>query len=414
MLVAKTVESIEQINNRIWAMGAPSPQDFLSILLVNALRPIKHVYNDIENGLSYASDLCPYGLNEIYSRIECYQTNEQRHLTAGTSSTAHLAATSHTHSSSSNARSKCSNCGKPGHTHPYCTQPGGGCEGQTVEEAKAKRLADKAAKKTSSDNVANIVMLDTARIEEVIEAAMIDADRAEFDNALLSTLDLQVGVNWADLRRSSSPNVALLADHAQTKRFVPVTDSLSWFLDTCASVHISCERSDFLSLRPLSRPHAVKGIGGSLVSTQGIGSIHLRVGKGLTLSLDNILYIPSATMRLISVASLFDSTNHYATSIKTQHPFIIPRVLLWLLARLTRTKRSIASLPLAFKLNMMLSPLFPPTNLPILLLLLLLLLPLPPLKLLLFPILCALEDDTVTESPRLRTKIWLEILDSWT
>jgi hypothetical protein len=49
-----------------------------------------------------------------------------------------------------------------------------------------------------------------------------------------------------------------------------------------------------------------------VVSAQGIESICLCISKSLTLSLDNVLYISSATAHLISVASLFNSTNHYA------------------------------------------------------------------------------------------------------
>jgi hypothetical protein len=78
---------------------------------------------------------------------------------------------------------------------------------------------------------------------------------------------------------------------------------LPFFLDSGASVHISNTKSDFYSLCPIS-PGSVSGIGGSSVQAVAVGTIHLIVAKGIHLTLDNILFIPSATVCLLSVSAL--------------------------------------------------------------------------------------------------------------
>jgi len=48
----------------------------------------------------------------------------------------------------------------------------------------------------------------------------------------------------------------------------------------------------------------VKGVGGSIIHAIGIGSIKLMVARGAHILLENVLFIPSATIRLISVSAI--------------------------------------------------------------------------------------------------------------
>jgi hypothetical protein len=56
-------------------------------------------------------------------------------------------------------------------------------------------------------------------------------------------------------------------------------------------------------------PRSVKGVGGSSVWAIGIGDIKLHIGRGTHLILQNVLYIPEATVCLISIRCLTTDSN---------------------------------------------------------------------------------------------------------
>jgi hypothetical protein len=63
------------------------------------------------------------------------------------------------------------------------------------------------------------------------------------------------------------------------------------------------ERLDFFNLRPIP-PQTIKGVGGSSIAAYGLGDIRLRVGTSTYMTLHDCLYVPEATVRLISIGSL--------------------------------------------------------------------------------------------------------------
>jgi len=86
-----------------------------------------------------------------------------------------------------------------------------------------------------------------------------------------------------------------------------------FFLDTGANAHISPERSDFKALRPIP-PHPISGVGGTYIYVVGVGTIEIHIAGGHKLTLDNVLYAPASTVRLISVLTLNRSgryTSHF-------------------------------------------------------------------------------------------------------
>lgn len=58
-----------------------------------------------------------------------------------------------------------------------------------------------------------------------------------------------------------------------------------------------------ISLKPIS-PRSVGGVGGTSVFAVATGTIKLVIAKGLHLTLHDVLFVPSATVRLISVSAL--------------------------------------------------------------------------------------------------------------
>lgn len=90
-----------------------------------------------------------------------------------------------------------------------------------------------------------------------------------------------------------------------------ITDQ-PFYVDSGATVHISPYKSDFITLQPIT-PKAIKGVGGSAITACGVGNIKLRTAKGDTLMLEDALYVPNSTVRLISVSHLSISNHARST-----------------------------------------------------------------------------------------------------
>ena len=111
-------------------------------------------------------------------------------------------------------------------------------------------------------------------------------------------------VDWDD--KSCTPDIAALSvlpgNHQSMRSFSLETHP--FYCDTGTTVHISPDKSDFYSLRPLVTSRTVKGVGGSSISAIGIGNIKLRIAPGAHLTLKDVLYIPASTVCLMSISTL--------------------------------------------------------------------------------------------------------------
>ena len=85
---------------------------------------------------------------------------------------------------------------------------------------------------------------------------------------------------------------------------------IPFIIDTGATCHISPFRSDFASLTPISA-HPVKGLGTASLNAVSMGTIEIRTASSSILSLHNALYVPDASVRLISVFLLGDCNTHF-------------------------------------------------------------------------------------------------------
>ena len=127
---------------------------------------------------------------------------------------------------------------------------------------------------------------------------------------LMNQDSLHASVDWRERRR----NVADLDLAAVTAAPLPVSskrttislEASPFLLDSACTTHISPERSDFLTLHPIV-DRTVTGVGGSSINALGIGSIKLFVAKGSSVLLENVLFIPASTVRLISIACITES-----------------------------------------------------------------------------------------------------------
>lgn len=234
----------------------------------------------------------------------------------------------------------CSNtsCKRTGHTIEDCFQDGGGMAGRKDEVlAKiAKKKAERTSKKGGSvngirrDNSGRAYIIDSESHEAILLAAApsaksatstpssenvalsavstdlpTDANSFEY-HALVSFDDLITSVNWNENAKINFDFSAYPAIPINSSSRSKVTNSSPFILDSAASIHISPESSDFYDLKPIS-PRVIKGVGGSHVSAVGIGKIKLHVSKGNHIILEPALYVPQATVRLVSVKILATS-----------------------------------------------------------------------------------------------------------
>jgi hypothetical protein len=323
--VSDTLHELCQYNDHIWVIGQPFSEAFISILTLHCIRPICNLRRDIKNGLAMIPN---YGIDDITHRLQLYKSENQKDLLCSMVlhvSTANIATSSRNTSNAPRAQphKKCGNCKCSSHTTPYCVQPGGGCEGWTMEEATAKCTVDLVlAKSNKSTSKATTSVANIGQIVEVETTNLTTLATDSIDDLVSSNTDLKawldeawmtcnhtVGIDWVNFKWNNIAADALVAAPISGRRFATLLEIIAWFLDSCASTHVSFERSDFYSLHPLSSPHVVRGIGGSLISAVGIGSIHLKISNDSVLTLHNVLFIPSASARLISVSRLLDKNN---------------------------------------------------------------------------------------------------------
>jgi hypothetical protein len=131
-----------------------------------------------------------------------------------------------------------------------------------------------------------------------IYTSMSDADCFKYNALFLN--DHSASINWHERRRTVSASNTLVASMNTNAHTTLSINTGPFILDSGATIHISLDTSDFFELKPIA-PRLIKGIGGSSISTMGIGRIHLQIAKSLELTLEPVLFIPEASVHLISI-----------------------------------------------------------------------------------------------------------------
>ena len=264
--------------------------------------------------------------------------------------------------STKNKSANCSNCNKPYHTHPYCIAPKGGMAGKTVEESKECRQKDKEAVKTPASTSVTTTVTPRHKVQVTTSAGQ--AYVMEVDDAFLSTGTLQAKKEFARVVHSTDAmewdafdgfanlavvsrigeeeesDNAILFQHITNISYDDLTTSIDWneastpinlakitvtalnqnsqtilslidfsfWVDSGASVYITPDKLDFYNSKRIEL-REVGGIGKASVTAIGIGDIHLKINGTFILILHDMLYIPGATVRLLSVSALTQDTN---------------------------------------------------------------------------------------------------------
>ncbi|THU81492.1 hypothetical protein K435DRAFT_809041 [Dendrothele bispora CBS 962.96] len=154
--LATTSSKLTNLNKRIWAMGAPSPELFLCILMINSMSSypeLRYTRESVAQSLATSDgpDVDPV-TEPSKKRFDSTDIKRALDTAQGLIDSDHLqpidvvlAATPN--NSCPRPPIQCDNktCPKPlGHTSTYCIAPGGGMAGKTIGESKAARARDRA------------------------------------------------------------------------------------------------------------------------------------------------------------------------------------------------------------------------------------------------------------------------------
>jgi len=124
----------------------------------------------------------------------------------------------------------------------------------------------------------------------------------------------RASVNWNEKTRPINLDQVPVAPVTYTASRMPIwsLEESPFFVDTGANTHILPERTDFKTLRPIS-PHAITRLGGSCIFAVGIRTIHIHIAGGHKLILNNVLFAPASTVRLVSVLLLNNTSGCYTS-----------------------------------------------------------------------------------------------------
>lgn len=339
--LTKTADGIIEKIDCAFDAGDVTKELLLLIVILSALsnRSYAHIRSIISRDLTNASDVTKYGPTEIRRFLE----GEQTLIDADKpNSTEVVLATTPASKSSKYSRLICEGCkskGRPnfiGHTLPWCILEGGGMAGKTVEESRTARIAhfkakDRDRKKSSSkvtitpsggsaftlegdpDLIAAYMTaresktLPPAKTEfagltsDVLPTATIEeVEELEFNALVVLEEEPQAGINWNNYNKHDLDSETVLASVS--------LETLPFYLDSGATVHITPDPSDFTSLTKIpERP--IHGVGGSTIAATAIGRICLQTQDGSMLELDDALLVPKSTVRLLSISKLARHAN---------------------------------------------------------------------------------------------------------
>ncbi|HEV7735895.1 MAG TPA: hypothetical protein VGO47_00765, partial [Chlamydiales bacterium] len=339
-----TAELICAKIDRAYEMGEITKDLFKCIALLGALRDYTHLRSIITRDLSMATVEVPF----TSTQLRTYLDQEQNMLNADNKPTGQGSSMALV-TRSQPPQIICTNCKRNRHTAEYCIASGGGMAGKTIEESRqARRNKDSRRgrpaapgtinstqgkfqiKVSGTDGKAYFLNVDPSMmgaftptqmetqtapsegqmspsdsIPTDLQANFCDPDAIEYEGWMAIEQEFITSVNWDN--NSQPTNKILNASEIvplsqKSKTIISITIGPFW-LDTGASIHISPNKDDFITLRRI-KPRPVGGLTAMSVIAIGIGDIKIRVGRGAYILLKDVFFIPDSKVRLISVRCL--------------------------------------------------------------------------------------------------------------
>ena len=254
------------------------------ITLMNVLEDFPHLHTTVSTGLTNFKE-GSYMSESILLLLETEQAlHDADTLKHGCNNLLikSTALTTQTKSSKSNNIPTCGTCKCTGHTSLYCIMPGGGMARKMIAESIAACKKDRENKKDgnsrSTPGKVSVTMRDSSRKAFIIQVNPVDVSMpmptAEFagitsdnilENETLATPIEQVkyegwfvfkeepraSIDWNTHTKPSDVAAISEISPVNQNNHTPISlDDLPFYVDTGATVHISPEKSDFLTLKP--------------------------------------------------------------------------------------------------------------------------------------------------------------------
>lgn len=343
-----TSKELRTLHDHITKMGKIDDNKLFTVLIINSLG---RNYAQLQSSIHGMTDEPNFTSAIALKWIETEASLEQRHaeLAAQTSSVALSASLPKPR----RGDVVCANCKCLYHTADFCVCSGGKMAGRSMEEAQAAQHA--AAGKPPHAVAAMTMQLtkpsesrpaSTAHIASITSPSATTTTTVMSKPASALTVDIE-GVSYlltpvppipasvpASVPHMSNLCIAgqpfPLSDLSRFESFMATTTdwnmSIDWklhsttvpvpkdtrtlssggchfILNSGATCHISPERSDFTRLKVIS-DHPITGLGGARIYAVGIGTVELVVDNDKCLTLKDVLFVPTSTVRLISIIAL--------------------------------------------------------------------------------------------------------------
>ncbi|CCM06824.1 uncharacterized protein FIBRA_09127 [Fibroporia radiculosa] len=184
--------------------------------------------------------------------------------------------------------------------------PGGKMEGKRDEVLARKRLArDQKHNKPYSSSTFKDPAGRTFFVDSDGSAHYLATSPPPTSSLEIVTL-ATTSPSWlADHANGNDSVLSAVASSPQSTLLPP-----SFFFDSGASTHLTPCRSDFVSFCSIP-PRGIRGMNGSVIYALGIGRVSLSLPTGSTLALDDVLFVPQATVCLLSISALCSSPSQY-------------------------------------------------------------------------------------------------------
>ncbi|CCM06581.1 uncharacterized protein FIBRA_08859 [Fibroporia radiculosa] len=265
---------------------------------------LEHLQSQISTALSNPSPLAPYTSTDIINHLELeYQVTTGSLLGPSSvpASSALVAAPVKPSSSKS-----CANCKHTGHVLDNCFQPGGKMEGKHDEVLACKHLAhDQKCNKPHSSSTFKYPTRCAFFVDSDGSAHYLATSPPPTSSLEIVTL-ATTSPSWlADHANGNDSVLSAVASSPQSTLLPP-----SFFFDSGASTHLTPCQSNFVSFCSIL-PCGIRGVNGSVIYALSIGRVSLSLPTGSTLALDDVLFVPQATVHLLSISALCSSPSQY-------------------------------------------------------------------------------------------------------
>jgi len=338
------IEEIDLLHTTILAIGPLNGDHLRTVFLINALG--KH-YPQLQSMIQGSYDNPSFSSRTVVQAIQHEEDLIHNHEEQG------LQAPSITLAAQSHLQSKviCAHCKCTSHLTKFCIQPGGKMEGKSLDDARTAQCAvlscasynGHSPQSSSSATPSSLVHITMASPAPTDTVESIEVNGKTYYSAppastpppaptdfIGTTITAPLPINSTTTFKHHSfeaftaingPSHVSLdwSSHMHSLNGVnaspkPVTFSTThtpvntltespFILDMGTMCHISPIKSDFKSIHPIA-PHPITSIGEARVHTTSLGSIKLCIASNHKVVLEDVLFIPTSVIQLVSVLCL--------------------------------------------------------------------------------------------------------------